>query len=91
MGKNFEKVMKEMCKRVNADWSNINPKEKDWFMQYSWTEEEQDKFKEWMINYLYKSAEAREEIMEVAIKNKEIISKLVSMFLLNYGWTIKNE
>lgn len=90
MGKHFNKVFREMCKRVGADWKKINPKKPDWFLEYSWTEEEQNNFKEWMIDYLYNNSEAREEIMEVAIKNKEIIKKLSTMFVFNYGWRIKD-
>lgn len=83
------KILKEMCKRVKADYSKINFKKRDWFSKHSWTEVEQDKFKEWMVRYLMKNAKARNEVMAYPIKNKEMIEKTVGMFVFNYGWKLE--
>jgi len=42
-----------------------------WWRTKEWTEEEYNKFKKWLVDYLYKSNDARREIMEYNYKNKE--------------------
>ena len=90
MGKELIKILKEMCHRVGADFDSIDFLKDRWFMEYEWTEKEQDKFQEWLINHLYTNTKAFKEIAaspnSKSKKNCENISK---MFLLNYGWKFK--
>lgn len=89
MKKHVKKILKEMCKRVNANFDKFNFKTKDWFMKHEWSEEECDKFKEWLIIYLNENKEARTEIMNIPLKNKIRIEKTAGMFILNYAWRTK--
>lgn len=82
-------VIKKMCNMVGADYRKINFKGNKWFMKYSWTEEQQEEFKKWMEDYLYKSSDARRGIMIHNIKNKKIIKETVAFFVFNYGWKFK--
>jgi len=84
----LDKILKEMCKRVGANFKEIDFKGPDWYTQYSWTEEEQEDFQNWMIDYLYNNVKARNEIMEHPVKNKQIITKLVGWFTLDFGWKL---
>jgi len=70
-------------------WKDVNPKESGWFQKHNWSEAEQESFREWMVNYLYNSSEAREEILTFNVKNKALIGKAVSKFLFCYGWSVK--
>jgi hypothetical protein len=89
MGEHLEKIMTKMCEVVGAKWEETNPKEEGWFLKYSWTEEEESMFKEWFVDYLYKSNAARKEILNHNTKSKKLITKAVSEFLFNYGWKTK--
>jgi hypothetical protein len=82
-------ILTEMYKRVKADPTKINTKEGDWLRKYSWTEQEQDSFAEWMTDYLYNNKEARKEILTQNIKSKKRIRLGVNGFLFNYGWRLK--
>lgn len=87
----LNKIMREMCKRAGAHFDKIDFKKRDWFTRYSWTESEQEDFKKWFIGYLMKSRKARDELLEIPIKNLERIKKAASWFLLDYGWKLKRE
>lgn len=48
-----------------------------WYKKRSWTNEQEEKFKKWMVAYL-----------RVKIKlNKKLAESTTAMFLLQYGWT----
>jgi hypothetical protein len=79
-------ILKEMCKRVKAPYSKIDFKSKDWFLDYTWTEEQQEDFIIWLNKYLYNSKEAREEIMAIPQRSKESIDRVSRWFILMYGW-----
>ncbi len=85
-------ILKEMCRRVGADFDKLNFKRrvgrKEWFMRYKWTEKEELDFKKWFVNYLYKNREARKELLEFPsiYQSKRELEKVASWFLLDYGW-----
>ncbi len=85
----LKRIMKEMCKRVGADFNKMNFKKQDWFLEYSWTKENEEKFKKWLMNFLYKNRKAREEILEFPSKNKNKLKNAINMFLFSYGWKLK--
>jgi hypothetical protein len=79
-------ILKEMCSRVGADHRKVNFKKEYWFHEYAWSQVEEKKFEEWMVDYLYGSAPARKALMEIPWRNKAHIRKTVKFFLFNYGW-----
>ena len=85
------KIVSEMFRRVKAKRKDIDTTKPDWFMKHSWTEKEQDKFRDWMVEYLMENVEARREIMRFPSKNKERAKKVANMFVFNYGWKAKKE
>jgi len=90
MGKHFNKVMNKMCSYVGVKFKDINPKKENWFLEYSWTDEQEADFVKWFVDYLYSSSEARREIMTYPIKDKKMIIRMVLMFILNYGWRLED-
>lgn len=88
MNKYIIKILKKMCKIVGADFNRIDFKSNDWYRTYEWTKKQEDKFKEWFIDFIYNNKKAREELSYCG-KNKKDIKKFVDMFVFNYGWTIK--
>jgi len=91
LGKHVKIILKEMCKVVGADHNKIDFKEHNWFYKYEWTHEEENKFKDWMINYLKENAEARNEMLTVSSKNKKILEKAVAWWIFDYGWKVKDD
>ena len=92
--KHLVKVLKKMCSMVGANFEKINFKKEGWFRSYSWSEDKENKFKEWMIDYLKENKEARNSLMERPTSTKRSLEKVVDEFLFNYGWIndkIKNE
>jgi len=88
-GKHLTIILKRMCKAVGADFSKVKFKSQNWFKKYKWTEEEEDKFRVWLVNYIYTNTDARKEFLAIPLKNKKRIKNAVSMFLMSYGWVYK--
>ena len=83
-------IMKEMCKRVGADFQKIDFLKEGWYRQYQWSEEEQDDFKKWLIQYWKKTPKARQEILSFPnLIDNNILEKAASLFLLDFGWMLK--
>lgn len=89
----LEEIIREMCKRVGANFDDIIFKDKEnlWFHKYEWIEEEQKDFENWLVDFFRANKGAREELMETPSKDKKIIEGTVRMFILNYGWKLKNK
>lgn len=89
-GPHLKEVLKKQCKIVGAKYSEIDFKSDRWYMEYSWTEEVQDGFKEWMVNYLYKNNPAQRELLERTNQPKKRLREAVRWFLFSYGWTVRD-
>lgn len=76
------KVLPEMFKRVGLESEDIRTyvKEPQWFLKASWTLAEQSDFQSWLVQLLKKE-------MKYSLYRAE---KEVAMFILGYGWTIKD-
>ena len=85
--KYLKKVLKEMCKRVGADYDKIDFKKDDWFSKYEWTEKEQDNFEGWLVGYLQRNKKAREKMMNIPAK--AFSKKIAVNFIFAYGWKLK--
>ena len=87
----LQEVLKEMCNRVGADYESIDFSSERWYINYSWTLQEEKQFEKWMVDYLYKSAKARREIMNHLIKRKSYLEKVAREFTFMYGWSLAKE
>jgi hypothetical protein len=82
-------ILTEMCNIVNVDYNSIDFHNNDdlYFMKYSWTNEEQESFKQWMIKlfkenkHYYKAFTQYPRILK--------IEKAVNFFVDNHGWKTK--
>ena len=88
----LETILREQCRRVGADFEKMDFGKKDWFLDYSWTTEEERDFKEWMINYLLEDKKRLKDIFQhpTIMRNRKQLSKALSWFLLDYSWKYKN-
>jgi len=84
-----EKIITKMCSIVGANPKDIDFKKKGWYLDYSWTEKEQNNFIKWLSDYLYNNSGARKEIMALPLKNRVNTKGVAMMFVLNYGFKLK--
>jgi len=87
-------VLKKMCEYVGADYDTIEWKnDKDpYYWKYEWSQEQENDFREWMIDYLMDNKDARLSLLEYpGTKNKKRIKKAVNFFIWNHGWKVKDE
>jgi hypothetical protein len=80
-------ILVEMCKRVGANFDDLNFQEDGWYNLYTWSAEEQLDFEKWIINHPDK------KVIEVLghYKNKKDKQTKASLFTLWYGWKLNNE
>jgi len=84
------RILKEMCKRVSANYDEIDFTKELWFMKYEWSKEEEQSFINWLADYLYKNKEARQVIVFSSYnKTKKYMKKVAEEFTFNYGWKTK--
>jgi hypothetical protein len=92
LNKTVQEILTEMCKRVGADASTIDFTKEQWFMEYSWTMEEEKAFKEWLRAYLLEDEKRLIEVAKfpkITRNNKKVMDELLDLFMFNYGWRYK--
>ena len=82
-------ILKEMCRRVGATYEDIDFEKEGWFREYEWTENEEEDFKKWLVNYLYNSTKARRELTTIGHKNKKWCQTFADFWSFNYCWKYK--
>jgi len=85
----LENIFAVMCRVIEVDYNTIDRTKDRWYSEYEWSEDVEDKFKEWMIDYIHKIPEAQRELYDKAYMRRSDCELAVSMFLLNYGWKTK--
>jgi hypothetical protein len=93
LGEHTQIVLREMCKRVGADYEKIDFKDEinPYYFKHDWTDDDQSDFAKWMTQYLYNNEKARQEIMAVPRKTKKYCKNVANHFVFNHGWKIKND
>jgi hypothetical protein len=86
MGTHLNYILKEMFNRVNLKFDQSFLMKKNWYLEKTWTLNEQNNFQKWLTDYLYTNRDARLELMTISYKNKKRCSAAASLFILNYGW-----
>lgn len=76
----LDEILTKQFDMVEAQYDEQQVKEPLWFMKHNWSEDKQNEFKLWLINYLNKAIRLPKKLCE----------KHAAMFILNYGWTTKD-
>lgn len=79
-------ILKEMCRRVGADFDKIDFGKERWFEDYTWDEKQQEDFEKWLTDYLYKNKKATAELYSMHYPSKKWVKQAADMFILSYGW-----
>jgi hypothetical protein len=88
MGKHLAIILKEMFRIVGADFKEIAFKDDQWYWEYTWSQLEEDAFKQWLADYIYNVPDARKELTTIEVKSKKNCHKFAEQFCFNYGWKI---
>ena len=86
LGKHMAIVIKEMCSRADVDYDSLDLTTDDWFIEYTWTAEEEEQFINWLADYLYENDCAREEIMVYPNKDMKFCGTAAMCLSYYYGF-----
>ena len=81
-------ILKEMCSRVNADYNKIDFKEEEWFREYTWTQEQEKTFTQWLADYLHCNKEVR-KLFNILHNSKKKCREAAVEFVWFCGWVTK--
>ena len=79
----------KMFEYVSEKYSEEYVKGKDWYHKKQWTQQQEDHFKKWLVDYLTRTKQARKELIWSDYKSKQVIEKAADMFILSYWWKTK--
>ena len=80
-------IMEMMCEEIGVDSSTMDFKESEWYLKHTWTEEQENSFKNKLLRYLMNSKKAREGFLEHPEGyNRMILDIAVNSFVMQYGW-----
>ena len=83
----LENIFAVQCRLVGANYNEVDRTKEDWFMEYKWSRETEEKFIDWMKHYIHKIKGAQRELYGhtfMKIKDCEMAARA---FVLNYGWS----
>ena len=85
-------ILEKQCEWVGITLDDIDLAKQDWYIDYSWTEEEREAFEDWMVRYLKENDEARRAFCQFPNRtNEDYLYKVAGRNSLgwtyNYGWT----
>ncbi len=85
----FYRIIKEMFLAVGGDIEQADLERDDWFTQYMWTEDEQERYRQFLVSYLKEEKGAFLELCGSRYKSKRNVERAASEILFNWGWSTK--
>ena len=79
-------ILKKMCEAVGVDPGAIDFKKNAWYLEHSWTTEQQNEFISRLATHLYRDKRAYYALTS-QIKSKKRCEAVAREFVFNYGWT----
>lgn len=96
LGKHRVKILKKQCEWVGISLDDIDLSKQDWYTDYSWSEDEQAKFEEWLADRIMEDDEFRRDFCQkphLCSKNRERALEVAGRnslgWTFNYGWTME--
>lgn len=89
LGYHLETIFCNMCRIAKVNYFEIDRTQEDWYMQGSWSQEEENKFLAWMADYIHKMPAAQREMYGTSYMRKHSCTQAAQLFVLNYGWKTK--
>jgi len=86
-GTHVKAALKEMCSRVNVKYEDVDFFDPQWYCSHTWNKKEEISFHDWLVDYWYKTKEARLEMLRFpSSRRKTELKKAADWFIFNYGW-----
>lgn len=85
----FIQILHEMLSRVGAKFDTFNFSKDQWYLTHEWTEQEQESFKQWLMQFLKSNKLYRQEMMQYPRADLKSLEKIASEFIFQYGWKVK--
>lgn len=89
MNKELKKIVIKMFEFAEEPYHIDKTKGDDWFLRTTWTEQQQDDFKDWLIEYLKKNPKAIKELTGLSLTSKKFRTKVAGQFIFLYGFTVE--
>jgi hypothetical protein len=85
--KHLRIILEKMFEGTGIPYSDEYVKTNDWYLNYKWTEDQENEFTDWLADYLYNNSDARKELMALSNKSKAACMKAAIQFSSFFGWT----
>lgn len=90
MNDTMKLVLIKMCTYVGVKYEDIDFKKENWYMEHTWTAEQEKDFCDWLINEIRTNNEIRKGITNLPYKpSKKRAKSAVMWFNLMWGWKTK--
>lgn len=87
MNDTYKEIFKKQCEIAGVDFATLDFKNSDWFTDNTWTQEQEDTFKEWLKSWLRADKKRLAEVAKFPnLMNDKRLKGLVSEWILNYGF-----
>jgi hypothetical protein len=84
-GPGLTKVLTMMCEAVGVKLEDIDFNNPEWYMEHEWTEEQQEEFREKLLQKITKNPKEYEDVIPPRYSNNSRKMQ-VELFILSYGW-----
>jgi hypothetical protein len=76
-----------MCEMVDVKYEDVDFSAHNWFLEHTWTKEEEQEFCDWLVNEIRTNNKVRKELTTLPYRPaKYRAKKAVMWFNLNWGW-----
>lgn len=86
----LKEALEKMCEIAGHQYHEIDFKDEEdpFYTKYTWSEKQQDVYREWFIQKLIEDKKFRNELSKFPslAKRKETAVKMANEFILNYGF-----
>lgn len=85
-------VLEKMFSYVDANLDETDIKKDGWYSEYEWSEEEEQEFKEWLIDQFMNNRRIRDDVTTMTFTpTRSRAENAANWFILYCGWKTKLE
>jgi hypothetical protein len=89
VSKHLRVILEKMFENTGIEYSDDYVQSDNWYLDYQWTEEQEEEFVNWLADYLIENEEARKELLYSTVKSKKMCSLAARQFVTFFGWAMR--
>ncbi len=90
LNKSQQHVFTKMCEMVNVKLKDVDFTKDGWYLEHTWTSEQEQEFCEWLKKEIKTNNEVRKELTTLPYRpTKKRVKETVMWFNLMWGWKTK--